>query len=79
MMIRVPDNKNAHALTLMRAAQIVGGVAELSVYLGVSQLDLMRWIRGEDEPPAKAFLDTVSLLLDHDLGKWSPEPPEWPR
>lgn len=60
-----------HARAVARGAEILGGVAQLSDYLKVPQSEVMRWIKGEEEPTTKAFLDLVDLLLDHDMGEFS--------
>jgi hypothetical protein len=62
-----------HSRVLARAAEIVGGVAALSDYLQVPQADLMRWIKGEEEPTRKSFLDAVDMLLEHDMGEFGPQ------
>ena len=64
---------SVHARVLARAADILGGVAQLGDYLQVPQEHLMRWIRGEDPPTTKAFLDVVDLLLEHDMGEFGPK------
>jgi len=68
---------SVHVRVLARAAEILGGVAQLSDYLKVSQPELVRWLKGEEQPNPRSFLDVVDLLLEHDMGefshkRWSP-------
>jgi hypothetical protein len=61
---------SAHARTIARAAEVLGGVAELSEFLHVPPESLMRWIRDEETPAPQAFQQIVAVLLDFDLGKF---------
>lgn len=65
---------SAHARTVARASEVLGGVAELSEFLHVPQEVLMRWIRDEETPAPKAFQQIVALLLDFDLGQFKKKP-----
>jgi hypothetical protein len=50
--------------TLLRAAEILGGVERLSVYLGVPRADLLAWMAGNGEPPLPTFLLAVDVVLE---------------
>ena len=58
--------RSAYSRALARAATVLGGVQELSDYLKVPKADLMRWIKGEEKPTTKAFLDVVDLLSEEN-------------
>ena len=59
---------------LLRAAEICGGAEALGHYLQVPRAELMRWILGQATPTRKAFLDAVDLLLEHNMGRYGPQP-----
>jgi hypothetical protein len=65
---------SAHARTIARAAEVLGGIAELSEFVHVPQEALMRWIRDEETPAPQAFQQIVAVLLDFDLGKFKKKP-----
>jgi len=50
--------------TLRRAAEIVGGPAQLRLYLNVSALCLAAWMTGIDNMPTQVFLKAVDLVMD---------------
>jgi hypothetical protein len=52
------------ANTLIRAAEILGGLDELSSYLTVPRANLLAWIAGVGEPPLPPFLLAVDLVLE---------------
>ena len=56
---------NVHAVTLRRAAEILGGEAALASTLGVSAKDLAGWLRGTSTPPTKVFLQAVDIVSAH--------------
>lgn len=70
----MPKSPSPHAAALAKAAVLLGGVAQLSSYLGVSRDRLMCWIRGQEAPSAEAFLDVVDLLMEHDLLRYGGSP-----
>lgn len=55
-------SRTAYTSAFAKAVTVLGGVQQLSDYLRVPKADLMRWIKGEDKPTTKAFLDVVDLL-----------------
>lgn len=50
--------------TLLRAAEILGGLDELSAYLGVPRPQLLMWLAGAGEPPLPPFLLAVDVVLE---------------
>lgn len=58
------DAATLKANTLIRAAQILGGIERLSAYLSVPQSDLIAWMAGEGEPPHPTFLLAVDVVLE---------------
>jgi len=48
---------------LHRAAQIAGGSARLARHLDVPELNLLRWMRGEEEAPEAVFLAAFEVVL----------------
>jgi hypothetical protein len=52
--------------TLSRAAQIIGGEAELARQLNVTPSHLHLWILGVGRPPLDVFLKAVDIVVDHD-------------
>jgi hypothetical protein len=57
------------ANSLIRAAEIMGGIAPLAAYLGAEQRDLLAWMSGASEPPSGAFLLAVDLILEDTSGR----------
>jgi hypothetical protein len=57
---RLPD----HALTLERAAALVGGHAELATRLKVSRWQLDYWIGEISTPPETVFFDAIDIIIE---------------
>ena len=55
--------------TLRRAAEIVGGPAQLRLYLNVSAICLAAWMTGIDNMPTQVFLKAVDLVMDEASSK----------
>ena len=55
--------------TLRRAAQILGGPAQLRKYLNVSALCLAAWMTGADTAPTYVFLKAVDLVMEEVIPK----------
>ena len=55
--------------TLRRAAQILGGPAQLRKYLNVSALCLAAWMTGVDTAPTYVFLKAVDLVMEEVIPK----------
>ena len=68
----MPNTARSH--TLRGAAQVLGGADALADALGVSRLQIDRWISGEESVPADVFLLAVDLIEQHDRRK-EPRPP----
>lgn len=51
-----------HAATLQRAADLLGGKAQLRAHLRVSMRELGSWLDGSAAPPLDAFLKAVDVI-----------------
>lgn len=51
-----------HTRTLEKAAQILGGQAELAEYLHVTRGDLAAWMEGRSELPTSFFISAVDVI-----------------
>jgi len=60
--------------TLCRAAEIVGGPAQLRKYLNVSALCLAAWMTGYDTAPTYVFLKAVDLVMEDSKDLTPKEP-----
>ena len=65
------DRPDAYRATLVRAAQILGGVPALSRRLQVPMLDVKRWLAGAQKPSMGIFLKVIDILIEE--GKTSGE------
>ena len=61
---RMPNT--ARSNTLRAAARVLGGTDALAEALGVSKLQVERWVGGEGLVPTDIFLRAVDLLEQHD-------------
>jgi hypothetical protein len=68
-------DRSVRALTLRRAAEIVGGPAQLRTYLNVSAICLAAWMTGVDTAPTQVFLKAVDLVMDEAVAKKPLSPP----
>jgi hypothetical protein len=57
------SNKAVKANTLLRAAEIVGGLDALCRYLSVPRDDLLSWMAEEADVPLAPFLLAVDIVL----------------
>lgn len=48
----------------MKAAELLGGRAELARTLQISIAEIERWIAGDTKPPRETFLRIVDIILD---------------
>lgn len=66
-----------YSRALAKAAELVGGRAELAAVLHVAQADVDRWIADADKPPREVFLRVVDIILDETSGGGNdtPDPP----
>ena len=55
--------------TLRRAAEILGGRAELRKYLNVSAICLAAWMTGLDTAPTDVFLKAVDIVMENAADK----------
>ena len=51
--------------TLRRAAEILGGIDQLRIYLRASRRQLAAWMQGGEKLPLDLFLKIVDLILEH--------------
>jgi hypothetical protein len=58
-----------HARALKRAAEILGGRAQLAVHLRVVPSHLELWIDGTEPTPPDIFLKAVDLISEHEAPK----------
>ena len=58
-----PQHASVYSRALHRACLIVGGVESLADRLKVPLADLQHWLRGEEVPPERAFLESVEIIL----------------
>ena len=52
-----------YARCTKRAAEVLGGYAELGAYLSISPVILRRWAQGQGAPPADVFLKIIDIVL----------------
>lgn len=69
----MPD---VYARTLRRAAQIAGGVKELSAKLGVPSEELALWVQGTKRVPLPVFLRAVDIVVAYDVNEVSNSDPD---
>lgn len=62
-------DKSVRVLTLRRAAEILGGPAQLRTYLNVSAICLAAWLSGFDTAPTCVFLKAVDLVMEEGIPK----------
>ena len=63
-----PEHASVYARALHRACLVLGGVGQLAKHLEVSDENLRRWMRGKEQPPERAFLAAVEVVLLHAGG-----------
>ena len=63
------DYSRIHKRTLQKAAQIMGGQAQLANYLHVGSEQLAAWMEGRNVLPRSLFISAVDLI---ELGPRSP-------
>lgn len=54
---------------LLKAAEIVGGITPLHLYLKVDRSELCAWLAGKGAPPQDTFLRVVEVLIDPDAAQ----------
>lgn len=55
------------------AARQLGGKAQLSSYLMVSDTDLQRWMRGEEPMPSLVMVRVIEFLAERESVNRAPE------
>jgi hypothetical protein len=66
------DRRKFYVEALEDATAAVGGVRQLSRFIGVEPATLERWLSGEEPPPLKAFLSALDAAGPYALGKKEP-------
>ena len=61
-----PEVSPLHALTIQKACKLAGGPLKLAGYLHAPVAAVARWLKGEQRPPARVFVDCVDLVLFHE-------------
>jgi hypothetical protein len=52
-----------YARTFHRACELLGGIHQLALHLGVSDREVDYWVTGERQPPMEVFLQAVDVVL----------------
>jgi DNA-binding transcriptional regulator YdaS (Cro superfamily) len=52
--------------TIRTACQLAGGASKLARHLQVRAMQLTRWLKGEERPPARVFVHCVDIVLLHE-------------
>ena len=52
-----------YARTFHRACELLGGIHQLALHLGVSDREVDRWVTGEQQPPMDFFLQAVDVVV----------------
>jgi len=68
---------SVYSRALLKAAELLGGRAELARMLQVPGAEIDRWIADEEKPPREMFLRVVDIILDETSAAAS-EPAEPP-
>jgi len=55
---------SVYSRALLKAAELVGGRAQLAKVLQVPTAEIDRWIVDEGKPPRELFLRVVDIILD---------------
>ena len=64
-----PEHASVYARALHRACLVLGGVDQLAKHLDVTDAEIRQWLRGEEQPPERAFLAAVEVVLLHAGGE----------
>ena len=60
---------------IAKAAELLGGRAELARVLEVALADVERWITTDEKPPREVLLRAVDIILDETAGSGSDDTP----
>lgn len=58
-----------HAQTLRRAAEIAGGLSQLSTQLGVPERAVEEWLQGTQPIPPEIFLRAVDIVTANEINE----------
>lgn len=58
-----PEHASVYARTLHRACLILGGIRQLAERLKVPEVDIQRWLKGEEVPPEEIFVAAIEIVL----------------
>jgi hypothetical protein len=70
---------SVYSRALAKAAELLGGRAELARMLQVPIADIERWLADEGKPPRELFLRVVDIILDETGGGGTDDTSEPPR
>lgn len=59
---------SVYSRALLKAAELLGGRAELARVLQIPQADVDQWIADEAKPTREMFLRIVDIILDETCG-----------
>ena len=63
--VALPSRESTYARALHRACVILEGIPQLARHLEVSEWRLRAWLEGREDPPLRAFLAAVEIILLH--------------
>ena len=67
---------SVYSRAVRKAAEMLGGRAQLARTLQVPHDEIEKWILGEKKPPRELFLRVVDLIIEDSAGSDAPgEPP----
>ncbi len=56
--------QTVHTRVIVRAADILGGLAALRLYVGAEDEEVLSWLNGATKPPQPVFEKLVALILE---------------
>ncbi len=70
---QTPQHRSTNrVVALQRAAEMVGGQAELAQRLNVPQRQVDYWIREMATPPDAVYFDVLDIIIQN-AGAWKPD------
>ena len=73
-----PVTASIYSRAVTKAAELLGGRAELGRVLQTPVAEIDRWITEEAKPPREMFLRVVDIILDETSAGVADEPSEQP-
>ena len=70
---------SVYSRALAKAAELLGGRAELARMLQLPIADIERWLADDGKPPREVFLRVVDIILDETGGGGTDDPSDPPR